>query len=270
MQKNLIFYCYLNDIDNINAVTATSLLCIDKYKNVFDGQKVVYCAVDEIDEEYVPKAMNIFSFLGQCEIKIVKNNPITRESEHFINLIKEILNDDSLTFYCHNKGNTHGLSERIKHHLLLMYYFNLEPIKEIESDLVNMDYITQGIIKVNTPNLVDVRSPNNPWEGWEPRLFYDWHYSGCFAWFNNKKLKSLNGWDNNKKCYEGTEEYWGHKFTSDKARSIPVLPQGHDVEKLYNFLDNENKERYLEFFNSIVPTGTNNTAKPYDWSKGWN
>ena len=99
MKKNLIFYCYIHDIDNINLATTINLKSIEKWKYVFDGQIIIYLAIDEIFADSLEKAKNIFNFFDDCYIKIVKNQTDHRESEYFIDMIKEIKDINTLTFF---------------------------------------------------------------------------------------------------------------------------------------------------------------------------
>ena len=218
MDSNLIFYAYIADIDNIDIATQLNINALRRYSDIFNGEKIIYISVDHYCDilDYVLISAQ-FTFLGEYCFYIVSNDSDSRESMYFIDAIKDIKNMDSITFYSHNKGCTRSLDATTRHRICMPYYFNLEYMDNVINKIVYGKYITYGILKVETPDLIDVRNPKNPWNGWVPQQFYDWHYSGCFCWFNTKKLVSMVGWDNIKYCYEGIEEYWGHKFPSELA-----------------------------------------------------
>jgi hypothetical protein len=202
MNKNLIFYCYLKN-GEVDESTQFNLKLIEKYSHVFNGEQIIKVAFDDpkISDEQRVWVRNLFSYFKNPSIEIVKNNPDTRESEYFIESIKEIKNDDSLTFFCHNKGNTHT-SPEIKNNLynwvFSMYFFNLdkELFSRIEKPLLN-EITFAGVLR----KTLDC----TPW------VCAPWHFSGTFFWFNTKRLKENPSWDTFEKGRFSVEAYPGQK-----------------------------------------------------------
>ena len=122
MIKNLIYFCYFKE-SHISEYTLYNLKALNNYIHNFDGQKIVKIAVDDtsINNDH------LVSLFPGFEVEIVKNHPEHRESEYFIDSIKQIQNKDSLTFYAHNKGGTTDdyHDDTIKCWLSSMYFFNL-------------------------------------------------------------------------------------------------------------------------------------------------
>jgi hypothetical protein len=182
MIRNLIYYCYFEN-SQVNEFTKLNLELLNRYCNNFNGQRIIKIAVDdlEIDNSHLVKLFNGF------EIEVVKNNQETRESEYFIDSIKQITNKDSITFFAHNKGGSNRPEKDvIKMWLFSMYFFNLEPtfLIKIQDELSN-DKTFSGIMRIITP------CP--PW------VESDWHYSGTFFWFHTDKLLNISNWDDMKK-----------------------------------------------------------------------
>ena len=177
--KNLIYYCYFENSE-INEYAKYNLELLNKYLPIFNGQKIVKIAVDDLTKDN----SHLIKFFPNCDTQIVQNNKETRESEYFIQSIKEIKDRNSITFFAHNKGSKSGDgNEVIKHWLLSMYFFNLDGmyLKFVENNLFR-DKTFSGIMRITTPC--------SPW------VNSDWHYSGTFFWFNTDKLFNIDGWDN--------------------------------------------------------------------------
>jgi hypothetical protein len=192
MIRNLIYYCYFEN-SQVNEFTKLNLELLNRYCNNFNGQRIIKIAVDdlEIDNSHLVKLFNGF------EIEVVKNNQETRESEYFIDSIKQIKNKDSITFFAHNKGGSNRPEKDvIKMWLFSMYFFNLEPtfLIKIQDELSN-DKTFSGIMRIITP------CP--PW------VESDWHYSGTFFWFHTDKLLNISNWDDMKKDRFAVESYPG-------------------------------------------------------------
>lgn len=202
MKRNLIYYCYCKD-SKINEFTQLNLSLLSRYINLFNGEVIVKVAVDNPDGD----VGDLKSIFQNFNYQIVKNNPETRESEYFIESIKEIKNEDSITFFAHNKGaSDHPLAEIQKIWTFCLYYFNLEPRYLLKSqDELSLNKIFSGILRITSPC--------------PPSVSSNWHYSGTFFWFHTKKLKSINGWDVFTKGRFSTESYPGKVTDVTKSHS---------------------------------------------------
>ena len=210
MKRNLIFYCYLRD-GEIDECTQLNIVLLKKYANMFNGDVIIKVAFDDIniDNEKELWVRSSFSFFNNPSIEIVKNNPETRESEYFIESIEEITDDNSLTFFCHNKGNTHtspDIRNNIFNWIFSMYFFNLDEtiFKSIEKPLSN-ELMFSGILR----KTLDC----SPW------VCSPWHYSGTFFWFNTKRLKENASWDNFVKGRFSVEAYPGQQANVEDSVS---------------------------------------------------
>lgn len=224
MKKNLIFYCYLKN-GEFDESTNFNLKLIEKYSHVFDGEQIIKVAYDDVNisDEARQWTRNLFLFFNDPKIEIVKNNPDTRESEYFIESIKEIQNEDSLTFFCHNKGNTHT-SPNIKNNLFnwifSMYFFNLdeELFSRIEKPLLN-EITFAGVLR----KTLDC----TPW------VCAPWHFSGTFFWFNTKRLKENPNWDKFDKGRFSVEAYPG-QMADLKHSYSNFVSLNHDFNALFD------------------------------------
>jgi len=212
MKKNLVFYCFFSDIKNIDEPTLLSLNLLREYKNVFSGQKIIYAAFDDPQSINFNDLKEVFSFFTDPQIKIVPNNSENRESEYFIESLKNIIDVNSLTFYAHNKGSTHKLDSSLKNWILAMFFFNLEMKVDISNDII-FSGILRKIVKIND-------------------LDCDWHYSGAFFWFNTKNLFAIKNWDVMKKGRMSLESYPGNKVNLERSQS-------KFVSEFYNFHMND-------------------------------
>jgi len=253
MKKNLIFYCYLKNGD-VDESTQLNLKLIEKYSQVFDGEQIIKVAFDDTstDDKTKDYVRNLFSFFSNPKIDIVKNNPDTRESEYFIESIKEIQNDESLTFFCHNKGNTHtslDVKNNLFNWIVSMYFFNLdeELFATIERQLLN-EATFSGILR----KTLDC----TPW------VCAPWHYSGTFFWFNTRKLKDVPSWDDFRKGRFSVEAYPGQK-TDIRHSYSSFVSIDFDFNALFDnsFWPSVLSERmmgknilnkYAELFNSVT------------------
>jgi len=210
--RNLIYYAYFN-ISNIPNYIYQHIFLLKKYRDVFDGEKIIYIATDDdITSEVEIKLKSYFNFLN-ATITVVKNNPETRESEYFIQQLKDLKEtkkDGSITFYAHTKGSTYDTNDNILKWIVSMYFFNLESqnLLNIESNLENK--IFAGIFRIDFP------CP--PW------VIVNWHYSGTFFWFSDK-LFDIDTWDINPKDRFSVESYPGSKCN---------IEQSYTSENLFN------------------------------------
>lgn len=202
MKKNLIYYCYFENSE-INEFTQFNIDLLKTYLNVFDGQKIIKIALDDLTKDN----SHLLSLFPDCEVEIVQNNKETRESEYFIESIKQIADKNSITFFGHNKGAKKQDNHRyevMKHWVFSMYFFNLENnfLENVENAL-NSDKVFSGILRITTA------CP--PW------VESDWHYSGTFFWFNTQKLIEIEGWDDFTTGRFSLESYPGKMVSLEKS-----------------------------------------------------
>jgi len=255
MKKNLIYYCYFEN-GEVNEFTNLNLILLKKYKSIFDGQIIFKLAVDDVSADY----SKLLDSLKEYNPQIVLNNCETRESEYFIESIKEIKDRKSITFFAHNKGGSNRPEKDvIKLWLLSMYHFNLDEtyLANIEKAL-SEDKTFSGIMRIT------VACP--PW------VESDWHYSGTFFWFNTEKLMNIDGWDDMKKDRFAVESYPGKVVDISQSHiticSEPfnfntyspmiwnhiIRPEILGEQNFYNF--QIDMEKYLKHdrFSVIIPT----------------
>jgi hypothetical protein len=244
MIKNLVYYCYFENSE-INEYAKYNLKLLLGYLHIFDGQRIIKIAVDDLSKNN----SHLESLFPNCEIEIVQNNKETRESEYFIESLKQIKDKNSLTFFAHNKGSKSGGDGNnvVKVWLLSMYFFNLENIffKNIEKNLID-DKTFSGIMQITTP------CP--PW------VESDWHYSGTFFWFNTQKLFSINGWDKFEKGRFSVEGYPG-KMVNVSQSHVTLCTRNYNfnsyMSTIWNQIINEKSlgshiySLYLQLYKQI-------------------
>lgn len=205
MTRNLIFFMYLKD-SKIGEFSAYHLSLINKYLHLFNGQCLIKIAVDDVNLDN----LHLKNLFKDCSVEIVKNHPKHRESQYFIESIKEIKNKNSITFFAHNKGGSNLYADDAhKLWVLSMYFFNLEDryLQQIEKGL-SRDKVFSGILRKTVKCSPWVRS--------------NWHYSGDFFWFHTGKLLEIPGWDKFTKGTYAMENYMGRMVNLDKSMSTFV------------------------------------------------
>jgi hypothetical protein len=245
MIRNLVYYCYFENTE-INEFTKFNISLLKNYLHVFNGQRIIKIALDDTSKDN----SHLLNLFPNCDVEIVQNNKETRESEYFIESIKQIKNLDSITFFGHNKGakkQENHAYEIMKHWVCSMYFFNLENsfLSEIESKL-KTDKTFSGILRITTAC-----------PPWVPS---DWHYSGTFFWFNTKKLTSIKGWDNFEKGRFSSESYPGRIVNIEQSHTT-FVSEGFNFNtyspSIWNKCLNaqtiglENFENYKIIFNKI-------------------
>jgi hypothetical protein len=200
-------------LDNIPTYIFSNLSLLERYKSIFDGEKVIYIATDdEVTNESEMIYKSYFSFLENSNIKIVKNHPDNRESEYFIQQLsdlKELADEDSITFYAHTKGGTYNSNDNVLRWITSMYFFNLEQenLLTVEKFMID-DKAFSGIFRVD--------------KIWDPWVLSNWHYSGTFFWMNNRLIFSKN-WNEFEKGRFSVEAYPGYLFPSIQDSSNSEL-----------------------------------------------
>lgn len=226
--KNLVYFCYFKN-SKVSEYTLYNLKALSKYLKVFNGQKIVKIAVDDLslDNKHLELLFPDF------EIEIVQNHPEHRESEYFIEAIEQIKVKESFTFYAHNKGGTtdNYIGDTIKFWLSAMYFFNLaeELQMSIEEQLL-ADKVFSGILRK------DINCA--PW------VCVDYHYSGTFFWFNTEKVLNTSNWNSIKKGRYSIEEYPGTVSTLAQSHSTFMQhPSNYDTYSIHFWKDLISRER---------------------------
>jgi hypothetical protein len=177
MKKNLIYYLYLENPYFIDKTTLIHLNCLKFFKNIFDGEKIIYVTSNnKIENE--DEIKGLFDFFNTTNITFKVNDSEKRESFYFLEQMSKIESESSITFFAHNKGVTNnGEPDSLLNWILSMYFFNLSGlyISEI-NDSLNDKYNFYGVLRKT------VSCP--PW------VYSNWHYSGTYFWFNTKKIKT--------------------------------------------------------------------------------
>jgi hypothetical protein len=193
MNKELIFHLYIgNDIDT-NLSYKIHKECLKFYKDIFDKVKIILVLDDLKDQTLKMKG---FSFINDINFNC-ETNIVIRENTFFYEvdtLTKELLDvnnsNDNICFFAHNKGTTnfrnikkHGYNENsLIYWILVMYFYNLNYIKEVENVLTGK----MGLPEVMYGTLLLENNTVNNILGYSK-----YHFSGAFYWFNNQFYKNL-------------------------------------------------------------------------------
>lgn len=226
MKKNLLHYCWIENIDKLPMWFMWNYQLLKLYSNVFDGYKLIYVGVDtQPTKEFEDKVVQLFSFLDSSDthLVLVKNNPHVRESEYFLPMLRKLKDNSdevSMSFYSHTKGTSHagesnpGRIASIKKWMTAMYFFNLGMVDESEQ-AIKMGNMFSGILRIAIPI--------GP-------LVVPWHYSGTFFWINNPVLFSTKNWDYHYVHRHSTESYPGYMCPDmNKSAVLKNLSFGYNA-----------------------------------------
>jgi hypothetical protein len=245
MKKNLVYFMYLKD-GVIGKFAEVNLKLLNNYLSIFDGQKIIKIAVDDVEKD-TSLLTDIFSEVTDCTVEIVKNDPEKADGETFINALKQLRKEPSLTFYSHAKGASidYGEEKFQVHKLWMfsMYFYNLEPefVTEIEYQLQNGKSFS-GILRkeINCA----------PW------VVTDWHYSGTFYWFNTLDILNTDNWDALETNRFTAEAFPGHIVPLEKSHyNLVSLPYNFDTYH-HNFWESLIKPDVMgvEIYNKFINT----------------
>lgn len=242
MVKNVISYLYLSNPKDLDQSLGMNLKFIKEYYHIFDGCRIIYVATDDsIDSEISDSLKSDIIHQIGYDVTFVKNHPSNRESEYFMDQLKELkskMDPNSITFYHHSKGSTYA-NPNVDKWTSSMYYFNLceESIEQVE-DQLSRDKVFAGIFRVDYPSPPWVNSP--------------WHFSGTFFWFSSK-LFEIDGWDVHYVNRFSTESYPGDKVEIEKSFNINGITNGgYDLR--YNYYWNHifpNNEKFNQIMVDI-------------------
>lgn len=244
MKKNLIYFCYFKN-STVSKYTEYNLKLLKNYIDIFDGQKIVKISVDNLDIDN----SHLVSLFDGFDVELVRNHPENRESEYFIESIKQISDENSITFYAHNKGGTSDNyhDDTIKHWLHSMYFFNLDSkyLSEVQSNLeTKKDF--SGILRkeINC----------SPW------VTSDWHYSGTFFWFNTQRIFDNPNINKFEKGRYGVEAFPGKMVSLEQSNcTFHSSPSNYDTYAIHNWnqwisVDNIGNDVYTNYMNLFNKT----------------
>jgi hypothetical protein len=162
VRKNLIYFIYFNG--QLNHWHRFNLELLNKYWHIFDGQKIVKIATDGSQLNMLTKLLP-----KGCEYKIVKNDPVNGEGQHFLDSLQLV--NDGITFYAHCKGVTRPANWKgLERWIDTLYKNNLDAIPDLE----------HKVFSGTCAKLLQC----------PPYVPQSFHYSGSFYWFNTSKVKS--------------------------------------------------------------------------------
>lgn len=188
MNKTLVYHLYISDDFDTNIMYNVHKECLKYYKDIFNKAKFIVALNDLNSESSKEKSLNFINYIGfNCEVDISfrKNNELY-ETDTIKREIIDVNNQNGdFIFFSHIKGvnnfkNIDNISitfESIFRWVLVMYFYNLNYVKEVEDIFLGKNFSPE--IMYGTLLLVD----NNN----EKRLFITkYHFSGTFYWFNNQ------------------------------------------------------------------------------------
>lgn len=193
MDKMLIYHLYIGEDIDDNISYKIHKECLKYYKDIFSQVKFVMVLDDLNNKELKLKGLDFINNLDfTCETTIViRENTYMYEAD---TLKKELLDannpNGSYCFFAHNKGLTNFRNiqrftydeESILTWILVMYFYNFNYIKEVESILIGK----LGLAEVMYGTLLlENNDPNTP------LCVSKYHFSGTFYWFNNQFYKNL-------------------------------------------------------------------------------
>lgn len=271
--RNLIIHWYNGN--DMSLTDKMHIIMIKNYAKIFNGLITIFISDDNGDSNntIVKKQYEkIFNFFPtQPKIEVIKNDKINRESITFSIFLKTILKDDNnITFFMHNKGNTNKQTISVLMWCVGMYYFNLEHINEIEKELVDNKKVFAGTY----------------FKRYNFGAFnrYKWHFSGTFFWINNSELISFfkkHGDFGFPIGRYSVEKYPGN-VPDDLAVTYgmkkPTIIKDYslyDLCLLYlkTYCDEDKLTSFINFFNTKIPRKIIDTSKkvidPFirDWNK---
>lgn len=150
--------------------------------HIFNGSKTVAVAKGP-NLEAIEHVKKLFP-LEDKDLKFlhIDNHPLLRETVTFVPLLTELQRNcntlyrdgKNITFYGHTKGVTHTANKAVRLWTRGCYVFNLDDVREAERLLTWFPIVGSFKRYMYQANF--------------PKGSHNWHYSGTFFWFDNKKL----------------------------------------------------------------------------------
>ena len=219
--------------NELNKFQKLHLYYFEKYAKIFD-MIIISLSIDDTDNyKLIEKTKNYFTILTDKNIdfQIIKNDPINRESETFINNILNNNDINDLTFFAHSKKSDYGNDLSVLYWIASMWFFNLENYKDFTDKIIKGKFVSSGILKTYIDN----------WKGQK----YGWHYSGAFYWFDPNKIRSYNPPKEKNRFY--VESLFGRLFDSNLALESNYFdhPEKDKIHDLNAYLTLPKKLKYM-------------------------
>jgi hypothetical protein len=211
-------------ISFVNPILYFNVSNLKRYIHKFNGKKIINITYSDLDfaKQFVKEN---FSEFPEIQFFYTENTPEFHEVTPFIEKLMPAVfstNENEYTFY----GNSKGVSryrDPSKESVSIMwaatlYYENLKDFNRIPEILSK--YSCCGCFKLNRP--------------YTAVSFVNWHFSGTFFWFNNKKLFSKDTWRQIYGSRYGVEGYMATHFPTEESFCLAhELPDGK--EDIYNW-----------------------------------
>jgi hypothetical protein len=211
-------------ISFVNPILYFNISNLKRYIHKFNGKKIINITHSDINfaKQFV---LDNFSEYNDIHFFYTENTPEFHEVSPFIEkLLPSVFSTDEneYTFY----GNSKGVSryrDPIRESVSLLwastlYHENLKDFNRIPEIL--SQYSCCGCFKLNKP--------------FTAVSFVNWHFSGTFFWFNNKKLFSKTNWKQIYGSRYGVEGYMATHFPTEQSFCLAYeLPEGK--EDIYNW-----------------------------------
>ena len=188
LKKKIVFHYYLSSDKSLDR-TCYKIhdFCLRRYLKFFDDVVFVISIDNDIEDAEIYKIKDMV--LSSCKssanitLQVVENKPFYREAETFFREIVDKKEEyEGIIFFGHNKGTTNAYDENIFTWITCLYFFNLEPIDEVENTFYKSAALAYGGPTLNYKD----------YENAPVLSKYHFHFSvGTFFWVNIKRLKHI-------------------------------------------------------------------------------
>lgn len=187
-KKKLIYHLYVGEDFETNIGYKIHFNCLKHYINLFDSVIFVICIDEYLRNELLLKVytwVNNLNFNGRITIDVVANT-FLRESITFKDYVVDANVSGEFVFFAHSKGITNLRNENCNQQgiitwIILMYFYNLNFIREIEN-VFNGENCRPEIF-YGSP-LVKFNKEAYPVLGHRSSC----EYSGTFFWINGPRF----------------------------------------------------------------------------------
>jgi len=191
MERTLVYHIYLSDNIETNLAYKINAECLKHYIKNFDNIKYVMVMDDINDKELRLKGIKYVSDIslsGNVDI-IFRLNTELGEAATVRDYVANVDNND-ITFFCHTKGighldkkNEKVDSDSIINWILVMYYYNLNFIDEMENFFMGKLGPIEAFYGTLLMSLTDKQN--------YPVFLPEQHYSGSFYWVNKPFIRKI-------------------------------------------------------------------------------
>ena len=255
--KKLIFFMYCPDDfnDKVKQIYSIHLKCLKYYWDIFNIHQFILAGNNH--QKYIDFIKTI---LGNVNIDFIKvsNNEQYREGKYYYDIVLPSLEKDNcLTFFCHSKGMAdlfnkskvkNNKYEPILNWILIMYFMNLQFIKDVDNKLIKDKYICYGTLFLMSRQL-------------RSRVCNLWIYSGSFQWINNQKFinyikesNQYNKYKNQNLNYYIAEDFLGNYIPVELAATHSMIKETNlrdDYNFAYEHLSKLENIEVLQEFNKF-------------------